>query len=70
MPTADSAEVPAFEGKPSRAKKPKGLYSEEPPPPPDQSGPESEAAAAVFHNLMGKEEPTPVEPKEIKHDCR
>ena len=38
----------------TRGRKAKGLYSQ--PPPKVQTPPESEAAAAAFHNLMGKEE--------------
>ena len=54
---ADAAESPAPAAKPKRVRK-KSAYAT-PPPASDVSSPESEPAAAVFHNLMGKEEPTP-----------
>jgi hypothetical protein len=51
----DSAEVVESSAKPKRARK-KSLYAQ---PPPESTSPESEAAAAAFHNIMGKEETTP-----------
>ena len=48
----------------TRGRKTKGVYAQKPPPlPPDESTAESEAAAAVFHNIMGKEDTIPYRTK-------
>jgi hypothetical protein len=56
---ADAGSAPAgeaeSEAKPKRARK-KALYAQ---PPPERTTPESEPAAAAFHNIMGKEEAPP-----------
>ena len=59
MPDVPATAAAEPEAKPKRARK-KPFYSQ---PPPEPTTPESEAAAAAFHNLMGKEDPTPYRPK-------